>query len=145
MTKRNVEGRRQRAAGLLLAVMAAALVAGPAQAQVDACERPEPPAVPDGKTADYREMRFAEAEVDVYAYEMAAYLDCLREEQDDAIAEKDGVWGDWWMAADAFGPLKQRVRRVGAAASGSTWGSAGNDRPSAAPRSFGAEPSRQEP
>jgi hypothetical protein len=90
-------------------------------------------------------MRYAEAEVDVYAEEMAAYLDCLREEQRDAAEEEAGVRGQWEEAADAFGPAERRVRRVGAAAGRATPEPAGGACPFAATGGFRDEPSQEEP
>lgn len=65
-------------------VIAAALFASPAIGF--ACEYPERPALPDGSTASKQEMIEAQTAVKAFLAAIDEYLDCIEQEEKDAIA-----------------------------------------------------------
>lgn len=76
--------------GLLLAA-----VVGDAAAAQGACDRPDPPEIPDGHAASLEEMQDAGSALDGYTADMDAYLDCLADEDTDAATELEQVTGEW--------------------------------------------------
>lgn len=67
------------------AALTAALVAGPLHA---ACSYPKSPSsIPDGSTATMDQMLAAKKDVDQYNKDMTAYLDCIKLEHSDAVAQ----------------------------------------------------------
>ncbi len=69
---------------LIRAVAAAALLAAPAIGL--ACEYPERPTLPDGSTASKEEMIAAQTAVKAFLASVDEYLDCIEQEEKDAIA-----------------------------------------------------------
>lgn len=72
---------------VIRAVVAAALFAAPAFAL--ACEYPERPTLPDGSTAAKDEMIAAQRAVKAFLASVDEYLNCIEQEEKDAIAAMD--------------------------------------------------------
>lgn len=69
---------------LIRAVAATALLAAPAIGL--ACEYPERPTLPDGSSASKEEMIAAQTAVKAFLAAVDEYLDCIEQEERDAIA-----------------------------------------------------------
>ena len=72
---------------LIRAVVATVVLAAPAFAV--ACEYPERPTLPDGSTASKEEMIAAQTAVKAFLASVDEYLDCIEQEEKDAIAAMD--------------------------------------------------------
>ena len=72
---------------LTKAVLAAVLLTSPVVGF--ACEYPERPALPEGGTATKQEMIAAQAAVKAFLASIDEYLDCIEQEEKDAIAAMD--------------------------------------------------------
>lgn len=68
-------------------LIAAVLFASPAVGL--ACEYPERPVLPDGSTASKQEMIDAQSAVKAFLAAIDEYLDCIEQEEKDAIAALD--------------------------------------------------------
>jgi len=68
-------------------VIAAILLTSPAIGS--ACEYPERPALPEGGTATKQEMIAAQTAVKAFLASIDEYLDCIEQEEKDAIAAMD--------------------------------------------------------
>lgn len=72
---------------LMIAVAATVLFAAPTFGL--ACEYPERPTLPDGGTAPKEDMIAAQAAVKAFLAAVDEYLDCIEQEEKDAIAAMD--------------------------------------------------------
>lgn len=72
---------------LMIAVAATVLFAAPTVGL--ACEYPERPTLPDGGTAPKEDMIAAQAAVKAFLAAVDEYLDCIEQEEKDAIAAMD--------------------------------------------------------
>jgi hypothetical protein len=71
-------------------------------AQTFYCDRPKEPYIPIAYDADYSSMQMTQSDVDSYLRKMKDYVQCLSNEQDDAVVESKRVLGDWNDAVAQF-------------------------------------------
>ena len=72
-----------------------------AVAQSYLCTRPSKPDIPTF-AAGYSSMQSAQRDVDDYLSSMKQYVECLSNEQNDAIREDNNVLDDWNDAVNRF-------------------------------------------
>jgi hypothetical protein len=96
--------RVQRIALCMVIGLTTPMTAG---AQTYYCDRPSKPYIPMGSYSERYEMESAKDDVDRYLRDMREYLDCLRNESDDAADEAKGVLREW---NDAVSSYNMRVR-----------------------------------
>jgi hypothetical protein len=66
------------------------------------CDGPGEPYISSAYTADYDKMKRTADEIEEYVEDMNAYVDCLRNEHDDAQSELSNVLSDWESAVRRF-------------------------------------------
>ena len=85
-----------------MSAMLGACVCTPVYSQSYSCDRPDTPYIRSGSSADYDQMQRTQREVENYFSEMDDYLDCLKNESDDAVGEANHVQDEWETAVRRF-------------------------------------------
>jgi hypothetical protein len=78
-----------------------ASILGPTSAQSYFCDRPSKPYIPSYSTDKY-EMENAQSEVERYTRRMKDYVECLNNENSDAISEHKRTISNWNDAVSSF-------------------------------------------